>query len=157
MVVSAIATAASPKLLISGRVDAVDATSGSLTIEGKSIHTADARRVLPGQFVNVYGVLNRDGSISDVAVESASTYVIGAGTVAKSRAAALTGTGDEAEALTGTGDDAEALTGTGDEAEALTGTGDEAEALTGTGDEAEALTGTGDEAEALTGTGDSAE
>jgi hypothetical protein len=147
MVVSAMATSGTSQLLISGRVDAVDAASGALTIQGKSIHTTDARRVLPGQFVNVYGVLNKDGSISNVAVETASTYVLGVASQVPTRAAALTGTGDEAEALTGTGDEAEALTGTGDEAEALTGTGDEAEALTGTGDEAEALTGTGETAE----------
>lgn len=153
---STMAYAGASNLLVSGRVDSVDAASGTLTVQGHSFKTADARRVVQGQMVNVYGTVNKDGTIANAVLESAPTYSLQSSSgKAPTKAAALTGTGNEAEALTGTGDQAEALTGTGDQAEALTGTGDQAEALTGTGERAEALTGTGDQAEALTGTGDS--
>lgn len=151
--------AGTPALVLSGRVEAVDRVAGVVTVLGHSVRTQDARRVLLGQLVNVYGSMGADGTLAGATLESVDTYVAGTRSAAKTsdRAAALTGTGDEAQALTGTGDEAQALTGTGDQAQALTGTGDQAQALTGTGDQAQALTGTGDQAEALTGTGSSAE
>jgi hypothetical protein len=142
---STVAYSGTASLLFTGRVDSVDASAGSLSVLGHSIKTADARRVLPGQLVNVYGVIATDGSIANVSLESVANYSVAASdATGLNRVVGLTGTGDQAEGLTGTGDQAEGLTGTGDQAEGLTGTGDQAEGLTGTGDQAEGLTGTGD-------------
>lgn len=154
MAMSVLAEAGGSQLILSGRIDSVDLSTETIAIQGKHLRTTDARRVSPGQYVNIYGVLKEGGSISDVIIESASSYAVGsASDQGAQRAAALTGTGMAAEALTGTGAHAEALTGTGEKTEALTGTGNRAEALTGTGEKALALTGTGNHAEALTGTG----
>jgi hypothetical protein len=154
---STIAYAGASNLLVSGQVESVDAATGMLTVQGHSFKSADARRVLPGQMVNVYGTINADGTIANAVLESAPSYAVQTSSTSTSKAAALTGTGAEAQALTGTGGKAEALTGTGSHTEALTGTGSHTEALTGTGSHTEALTGTGGRAEALTGTGDRTE
>ena len=123
MTTASFASAAVPQLLMSGRIEAIDVASSSLVIEGNKIQSADVRRVLRGQFVNVYGVVNSDGSFSGTTIESASSYALGPNSKVENHATAITGTGNSSQALTGTGSSAQALTGTGVQAEALTGTG----------------------------------
>jgi hypothetical protein len=66
-----------PSLLLTGRVEYVNSTEGILYVLGHKIHSGDARRVVQGQLVNVYGVASTDGTISGAQIESVSSYAVG--------------------------------------------------------------------------------
>ena len=141
--------AGASKLLIVGNVESVDIPAESITVQGKSIRTDDARRVLPGQFVNVYGVINADGTISNYFIESAPSYatdVAAANTlvsVAEQPNAPTISNSVKAERVIGTGVKAERVIGTGVKAERVIGTGVQAQRVIGTGVQAERVIGTG--------------
>ena len=66
------------ELLLSGPVDAIDTQANSVVVMGRIVETIDAYRVVVGQRINVYGTLEKDGSIGDALLESITTYVPGA-------------------------------------------------------------------------------
>jgi hypothetical protein len=71
------ALAATPTLILSGRIEAVRQHDHLVIVLGKNVYTSDADRVVPGQFVNVYGVRAPDGSIRNASLESSATYSVG--------------------------------------------------------------------------------
>jgi hypothetical protein len=73
------AAAPMSSLLLTGRVEYVNGSEGVLYVLGHKIHSGDAKRVVKGQLVNVYGIISPNGAVVDGAqVESVSTYAVGA-------------------------------------------------------------------------------
>jgi len=64
-------------LLISGPVERVDPALGSVTVFGRDFSTDKASEVAPGEIVNVYGSLQKDGSIADAVVEPTAQFGAG--------------------------------------------------------------------------------
>jgi len=61
------------ELLFSAPIQQLDRTIGTVTLLGQTFHTT-ADQLSIGQVVNVYGVLNKDGSISEALVQPTATY-----------------------------------------------------------------------------------
>jgi hypothetical protein len=64
----------SAELLLSGPIEKVDAALGTVTIFGRDISTDHASDIAPGEIINVYGTLQKDGTISSAVVEPTSLY-----------------------------------------------------------------------------------
>jgi hypothetical protein len=75
--VAGTAIAASPTLILTGRVEAVSQSEHFVVVLGKRVYTTDTNRFVAGQLVNVYGTRSSDGSIRNASLESSSTYSIG--------------------------------------------------------------------------------
>ena len=65
------------ELLISGPVEKVDGALGTVTVFGREITTDKASQLAPGQIVDVYGSLKRDGSIADTEIDPSAQYGAG--------------------------------------------------------------------------------
>lgn len=76
------AGAASQRVLVlSGPVEATNVAAGNITVLGHLVFTADASRVVVGQRVNVYGVLDASGVVQNALLESQASYVAGADSI----------------------------------------------------------------------------
>ena len=65
------------ELLLSGPAEAVDHTTNTVTVLGHRILVRDASRFLPGQKLNVLGVISRSGSSAAKVVVGTNTYSAG--------------------------------------------------------------------------------
>ncbi len=108
------AIAADAPVLI-GKVEAIDAAAGQLVVQGHRVESLDSKRVVVGQFVNVYGTARQDGTVVNAILESASSYVVESdiGNTDSVAAAAATGSGVRGSAATGSGVRGSAATGSG--------------------------------------------
>src|ERR1039457_744154 len=76
-----IAADGTTELLLSGPVEGVDLGAHLVTVLGQRFTTNDPESLTLGESVNVYGTLQRDGSISDAVVEKKTSYVAGSDAV----------------------------------------------------------------------------
>jgi hypothetical protein len=65
------------EIIISGPVERLDIARDTVTVFGREITSDRASELAPGEIVNVYGSLQRDGSIANAEIEP--TSIIGSG------------------------------------------------------------------------------
>jgi hypothetical protein len=150
-------------LLITGTVDSVDVSSGAVVVSGQRVATSDAKRLVIGQTVSVFGQRFADGSIRNASIEAASQYVLASAPSAidtksrNDRLAGISGVGDRSEGISGVGSHSEGISGVGDRSEGISGVGSHSEGISGVGERSEGISGVGSHSEGISGVGDRSE
>jgi hypothetical protein len=172
-----VATAAPVQtLLLTGRVEFVNSSEGVVQVLGRKIYSNDARRVVLGQLINVYGISSADGSINKAQLESVANYVVGDATayvdgfvtsvdsaagvvyvgstpvpISQLATAQLPKPGDQVSVFgTQSAQGGEIVV----RRAILSGSGDREQILSGSGDKGQILSGSGDKGQILSGSGD---
>ena len=65
-------------LILTGPIESVDTTMGTVTVLGQRISVRDSSKVLPGTVVNIYGTLESNGRLTAAAMQNLSRFATGA-------------------------------------------------------------------------------